>query len=472
MAPGLSLLFSFFAFFLPPGSIPPASEIPRLQAEKNVGLAALEEGNFEEAKRRFEAVRRLAPQEPLGWADGAVVALREKNAARAEPLLAQARRLAPGDARILSLQVTLEELKGNAPAAVEAAEKAAAASPKDVVSRWAAARLLSEKIANGRPRAIELLSAALTEAPANLFLLARLFELELQGADRSKPAATLEKLERALEAETRGDAKLARYLSETKSALDSGDAPAASLKFRIVENLLRVLPRYQQARRDVDPAVVGMPLEDWSPALAAAVRAHPRGVPVRFVERPTPGLGALVGLSAVRAGGRDGRDLVFAGESGVAVASAREGYRTAPPLPGSIARDVAVADVTGSGQLDLVTPNGLWIGGRESRKVPFSGGQRVVPFDYDNDGDLDLYMTSATGDRLWRNNLDGTWTDGTETSISFWRGPPADSSCSTTCAAGASPSGRRGCRRPARFWASPRRTSTPTGGPTSSGPLR
>jgi tetratricopeptide (TPR) repeat protein len=414
---GVSILYWLFAFFSPPHPIPTSSEIPRLQTEKNVGLAALEEGNLSEARRRFEALRRLAPEEPLGWADGAVVAMREKNLAGAKSLLAQALRLAPGDARILALQATLEELEGNFPAAVEAAEKAASSSPRDLVSRWAAARVLSEKIANGQPRALELLSAALQEAPANLFLLARLFELELQGGDRSKAAATFEKLERALEAETRADAKLARYVSETKSALDSGDAAAASLKFRIVENLLRVLPRYQQARRDVDPAVVGLPLEDWSPAVAAAVRAHPRGIPVRFVERSTPGLAALERLSAVRAGGRDGRDLVFAGESGIAVALSRDSYRTGPPLPGSIARDVAVADVAGSRQLDLITPNGLWIGGRESRKVPFSGGEHVLPFDYDNDGDLDLYVTSPSGDRLWRNNLDGTWTDVTAAAL-------------------------------------------------------
>ncbi|HTD53072.1 MAG TPA: VCBS repeat-containing protein, partial [Thermoanaerobaculia bacterium] len=355
--------------------------------------------------------------EPLGWADGAVVAMREKDLAGAQTLLAQARRLSPGDARVLSLHATLEELKGSFSAAVEAAEKAAAASPKDLVSRWTAARLLSEKIGNGSSRAIEQLSAALESAPANLFLLARLFELELPGAERSRATATFEKLARALEAETRADAKVQRYLSETKTALESGDSQAVSLKFRIVENLLRVSPRYQQARRDVDPGVVGLPLEDWSPVLAAAVRARPRGVPVRFVERPAPGLGALERISAVRAGGRDGRDLVFVGESGVTVAFAREGYRTGPALPSSVARDVAVADLTGSGQLDLVTPNGLWMGGREPRKVPFSGGEHVLPLDYDNDGDLDLYVTSPSGDRLWRNNLDGTWTDVTATAL-------------------------------------------------------
>jgi pyruvate/2-oxoglutarate dehydrogenase complex dihydrolipoamide dehydrogenase (E3) component len=39
-----------------------------------VGLAALEEGNLAEARRRFQTVRELAPAEPLGWANGAVAA--------------------------------------------------------------------------------------------------------------------------------------------------------------------------------------------------------------------------------------------------------------------------------------------------------------------------------------------------------------------------------------------------------------
>ena len=75
-----------------PGGLPPISDFPRLESEKNVGLAALEEGNLEEAVRRFGQVRRLAPGEPLGWADGAVAAMRRKEPAQAGELLATAQR--------------------------------------------------------------------------------------------------------------------------------------------------------------------------------------------------------------------------------------------------------------------------------------------------------------------------------------------------------------------------------------------
>ena len=82
---------------------PPETDLPRLESAKNVGLAALEEGNLDEARRRFETVRELAASEPLGWADGAVVALRAKDLARAKALLSEA--LAP-----LSDELTTDEI--------------------------------------------------------------------------------------------------------------------------------------------------------------------------------------------------------------------------------------------------------------------------------------------------------------------------------------------------------------------------
>ena len=60
------------------------ADVSRLEAEKNLGLAALEQGDPGQARRRFEAVRRLAPAEPLGWSNGAVAAMRAPDLPRAE----------------------------------------------------------------------------------------------------------------------------------------------------------------------------------------------------------------------------------------------------------------------------------------------------------------------------------------------------------------------------------------------------
>src|SRR5262245_22364806 len=406
----------FLAAVLSPAAAAPASEadLSRLMAEKNLGLAALEEGDDAQAARRFETVRKLAPEEPLGWADGAVAAMRGKNPAEAKRLMAEALARSPADARVLALEGIRRELDADPAGALDAFEKAAAADPKDLASHWNSARLAGAD-PNGRARAIRHLEAALERAPSNLFLLARLCESRREEGNAAAALPACDRMAKAIEGR---DEKLEKYLGESRAALESGDLAAASLKYRIVENLLRGTPRYQQARRDVEPGVVGLPLEDWSPALAAKIRSRSAPIPVRFVAKEYPALSALRGLAAVRSSGRDGRDLVFASDQGLLVAPAKDAYRPGAPLPGSASRTVEVADIANSGGFDLATPGLLWTAGKDGyRKTAIAAGEKVLPIDFDNDGDLDLYVSGPRGDHLLRNNLDGTWTDVTASAL-------------------------------------------------------
>src|SRR5207245_1061267 len=105
---------------------------------------------------------------------------------------------------------------GDRAGAIEAYEKAAAASPKDLASRWSAARLRAEAgDPAARAAAMRDLEAALSQAPANLFLLLRLAELSRDAGDSAKAAAASDRLA-ALVA---GEAKLDAALAEGKQAL-------------------------------------------------------------------------------------------------------------------------------------------------------------------------------------------------------------------------------------------------------------
>ncbi len=391
--------------------LPAAPDVPKLQEARNVGVAALEEGNFPEADKRFAAVRRLAPRDPLGWADGAVAAMRAKDLLRARELLAEALRLAPENARVAALEGTRSELSGDVPGAIHAYERAAALDPNDLVSRWSVARLRAD---SDRPRAILDVEATLARAPANLFLLVRLGELARQVGD----SAHSEEAHGRLAALISADPKLEKALAEARSARAAGDSAAAALKYRIVENLLRVDPRYQQSRHDVEPGVVGWPLEDWSEPLSSAVAARASApVPVTFAE-VAGALPGVRGVAVVRVSGGDAREIVFGGPGGLQIARlSKDRWSVAAAIPGSAAPDLAVADVENSGALDFVTPGAVWAPGSGAfRRIAVAGGDRVVPFDFDSDGDLDLYVSSPAGDHLLRNNLDGTWTDATAAS--------------------------------------------------------
>ncbi|HTS01685.1 MAG TPA: FG-GAP-like repeat-containing protein [Thermoanaerobaculia bacterium] len=323
----------------------------RILTLRNVGLAELEEDKPKEARATFAKLAELVPQEALPLADGAVAALREKDLAGAEALLAKA-----GDrADVWAIRAALENER-NRPAAMRAAlEKAAALDPRDLESRWRYARSVESDQASGAAEKAKrrvFLSEIVRRSPSNLPARLKLLLLEVEAGDGAAAKRALSELEPFL---SDGDARSRQFLSEARDALGKGDLKAASVKVRILENVQRVTPRYLQSLGEVFTQVVGLPVERFSSKVEEALRA---------------GAGPSIPVS----------------------------FRAPAALEGDLGRFLRKADLANSGAASLYPI-----------PAPFTA---VVFFDYDLDGDLDVYLLGGTGpDRLLRNNLDGTFTD-------------------------------------------------------------
>ncbi len=321
---------------------------------RNVGLAQLEEDKPKEARATFARLTGLLPGEALPLANGAIAALREKDLIGAEALLGKAMSLGER-ADLYAIRAALENEK-NRPSAMRAAlERAAILDSHDLESRWRFARSVEtdasssavEKAAR-RARLVEITE----RSPANL--PARLKVLVIMGEAGDAPALAkgLAGLDPLV---SDGDARARQFLAEARSLATGGDSKGATLKVRVLENVLRVTPRYQQSLAEVFTHVVGLPLEKFSSRVEEMLRAGAgSGIPVTF--------------------------------------------RAPLASEERIEKLLRKADLANSGTAALY-----------SIPAPFVAAAFL---DFDLDGDLDVYLHGGNKpDQLLRNNLDGTFTD-------------------------------------------------------------
>jgi tetratricopeptide (TPR) repeat protein len=326
----------------------------RILTLRNVGLAQLEEDRAKEARATFAKLADAVPGEALPLANGAIAAVREKDLPGAEALLDKA--LALGDRADLHAIRALLENERNRPAAARAAlERAASLDPRDLESRWRFARSVetdpsaspADK-AGRRARLAEIVARSPSNLPARLKLLVLEGEAG-DGAALSKGLAELDPLV------SDGDARSRQFLGESRTLLGGGDVKGATVKVRVLENVLRVTPRYQQSLGEVFTQVVGLPVERFSSKLEEGLRA---------------GAGPVIPVT----------------------------FRAPAASEENIERILRRVDLKNSG-----TPEAY------SVPAPFAA---AAFFDFDLDGDLDVYLFGgARPDQLLRNNLDGTFTD-------------------------------------------------------------
>ena len=388
-----------------------------------LGLTDLERGMLPEAEGQFKTVVALTPKDPTGYANLGLTYLRAGHLADAEEQLRRARHLDPANPEVGLIVAKLYALTGRDALAREVL----AALPRDAKVLYALAQIDSQNPAT--------LREVLALAPANLAIRLQLVDLLLRQGEADSALRYLEDVRR-LRPEPPKEAK--PHLEATMRSLRAGRLADARVSFDRFLRAMEVTAPYQAALRDVawtEGPLVGRPILAFNPQSLITARGLLRmgsAREVRFTD--------VTGEAGLSEGGTpptalalgdydgDGEDNLFVGPG--SLYNVHGGFiadvttHTGLVLPAG-ARYATFADYDNDGWLDLFVisqdgrgyllrndGSGKFTDVTASARITDLGGARkALWLDIDHDGDLDLLLVAPGGNRVYRNNLDGTFTD-------------------------------------------------------------
>ncbi len=408
-----------------------------------LGLTDLERGRLPEAEVQFKRVVTLAPRDPLGYANLGLTYLRGGRYADAEAQVRRARRLNPASPEIGLIAAKLYALTGRLAQARETLEELR----HDAKVLYALAELEAAQQADSAAvrRHEDRLREVLGLAPANLAVRLKLVGVLVRRGEADSAVQHLEEVRR-IRPEPPQEAR--PHLDAALRHLRAGRLALAQIPLDRFLHLMELTAPYQASLHDVqwiEGPLVGRPVLAFNPQTVITMRGLiplSRTSDVRFTDvTGEAGLsdgGTVPTALAVGDHDGDGADDLF-----VSVSS-----RDPPRSEGRLyrVRGGFVADVTAGTGLSLPTgaayatfadfDNDGWldlfaIGGdgrgyllRNDGSGKFDdvtatagvadvgGARKALLVDLDHDGDLDLLLVGGATNRFYRNNLDGTFTEG------------------------------------------------------------
>ena len=404
-----------------------------------LGLSDLRKGQLALAEEQFKKVASLAPKDPLGHANLGLTYLRGGRYQEAEKELRRARRLAPQNADVGLIMAKLQSLMGD----TAESRKTLLGLRRDAKVLYALAELdARDSTVAGLARFEQRLRDVLAASPANLAVRLELTHVLMRRGAADSALGQLEDIRR-LRPEPPPEARAP--LDSAVRALQSGDRVAAQPPLDRFSHLIQLTAPYQAALESVkwvEGPLVGRPVLALNPQSLIAARGTMtvrKDAGVRFSDFTSDaGFPAPVGpMTALAVGDYDGDgtdDVYVAGTASkmyhvqggyVVDVSDRASSPTALPIN---ATSATFGDFDNDGWLDLVAIGGDRVhllrnnraGGfedatTEARLGVVRGMQRASIVDADHDGDVDLLLLGAAT-RLYRNNLDGTFTEVAATS--------------------------------------------------------
>jgi tetratricopeptide (TPR) repeat protein len=417
---------------LPPPDSPAYEEVVRRFYR---GLASLEVGLLDDAKREFAEATVVVPAEPASWANLGLAHLRLGDFDGSAQALQRAAALAPSDGDIAFLEGQLEASRGRLEEAVADFRRAIQLDPRSLRARYALAQEVERAAGpNANDEAQRLLDDLHQLRPDNLAVLLEQIRLAAKRGDSSRVKESVAALAKYAD---KWPAVAVEQYRVLQSAADAGNSTDAGRAVQFLRNALVRLPAFRESLVEIKPAteLIAEPFKRFLRLPSPSAMPSPPDGTLAFTREPlAPGpADAVVAFSPNGSGppvvfAARGRELHRVG-GGDLVLPFPAGADNAGPTTAGVAvldwnrdfrMDLALAGVGGVRLLTQSEDGTFTEKGEKGVRPLFedriadalSGGRcfGVWTADIEMDGDLDLIIGLTSGAPVvLRNNGDGSW---------------------------------------------------------------
>jgi Flp pilus assembly protein TadD len=401
---------------------------PNIISAFYVGLAALQVGDDVRADSKLMQLTQLAPEEPAGWANWGMLALRQRDFDKAAERLDRARLLAPENDQIYYLTSLLESSRGRSAEAISALRRATKLNSENLMAVYKLAEETElQSGENSQAEVQQLMEKILTGHPDNL---AALLELARIAAKRGDHQTLQSAVTRISEHSSEWPTEVQQQLVALQTAARGSDLNLAATRIAFLRNVLVRVPEYRRSLALIKPP----PGEEAQPIVHFLHFQTPAFVPSApdFTLTFTPEADASGDANkwnwtgAFVLDGAGAPSLIVANGREIRVGSTTHPFPGGPSAVAPAADGIAALDfnydfksdlvLAGSGGFRLLKNDGedKFVDVTAQTKLPsevlsaaYSG---AWPADVDLDGDLDIVLGAPKVlPTVARNNGDGTF---------------------------------------------------------------
>lgn len=428
------------------------ASVEELYTTRMLGLSYLQRNQLAEAESSFKQLTKLAPDDPLGYANLGLTYLQAGRFDEAEKQLKRARELDPKNADIGLALAKVYALTKRPRDARDLLETLRRDSTANLHVLYALSELEGQSRDSGATaRYMDRLRELLGAAPSNIAVRTQLLEALIRTGEADSAVHQLEEIRR-IPPELPREART--YLDSAIQLLRANQVAAARPVLGRFTSTVEVTSPYQAALEDLkwtEGPIAGRPVLTFAPKYFVSlnrVREKATVDQARFVDAtdeaglgsgPSATAGRQSTGAALAAGDVDGDgvdDLFVSRPAASGAAAAVHLYR----VQGGFVRDATdrssialpngasyatFADYDNDGWLDLFAiggdgkghlfhnrGNGTFEDATAKAGVgDVRGARKGVFVDLDHDGDLDLLLAGGGALTVYRNNLDGTFTE-------------------------------------------------------------